>query len=315
MVIEDLLPIYKKMALEIFESSGKRMTGKYLRNRYHMSDTHPELNDYFDLSRIDLKEIPFHLIEKIDPISLGLFRNKIDFIPKFQYKGKKLRRLGLSENQISDVRNLKVFAYLESLNLSKNKFDGNIIIPDFKDLKILYLDNNDLNDFQELVHLEKLEQLILYSNKIGSIPENFNLPNLKWLDLGSNLVAEIPKVISEHPSLKRISLDRNHLKKVGNVFDDIPNLEYIDLTGNKISNYPNRIGDLEKWVWNWDPEFQVYEPSKDNIDWSYPIRWGDSSGDYKRYNYFDKSTRNQVVIKKIVRYSKSSPYNFSKVEV
>ncbi|XVF77251.1 hypothetical protein PTKIN_Ptkin14bG0028100 [Pterospermum kingtungense] len=90
---------------------------------------------------------------------------------------------------------VKIFSMLTSIDLSNNKFEGEIpkVIGNLKSLKGLNLSHNNLN---------------------GSIPDSVgNLINLEWLDLSSNLlIGTIPERLVDLTFLSVFNISKNQLE-------------------------------------------------------------------------------------------------------
>ncbi|TYH74645.1 hypothetical protein ES332_D05G415100v1 [Gossypium tomentosum] len=186
----------------------------------------------------------------------------------FLNKSIPVRYLDLSSNNFSGPLPSFSSLFLESINLSRNKFTGSVSrICNIKVLELLDLSNNLFsglvpdclkrlwsltalnladNSFtgslpSSLGFLTPLEMLSLRGNKFsGELPSSIqNCTKLKFLDLSDNeLSGEVPMWIGQRLSrLVFLSLQRNQFR--GRIPDQLCGLKYLqilDLSVNKISD-------------------------------------------------------------------------------
>lgn len=124
--------------------------------------------------------------------------------------------MDLSNNQISEIKNLESLTALQSLSLSGNQISEIENLDSLTDLHKLYLSKNKISEVQEvkklLETLHSLEFLTLYENpfvetiglKLGS---HFNSDNLHDLKNYFTDIAQNAKTIK---SIKKIMLLGNH---------------------------------------------------------------------------------------------------------
>ena len=147
-------------------------------------------------NNIDETVLPDEVAKYDNLIELVLDSNKFKKLPKCIAKLKKLTRLSICNNMITDIKNVY---YL-------------------KKLKYLVLDNNNLTELDEkLKNLEKLEILHLNHNLITNLDSNLlkqSLNFLKQLDLSSNKLNTIAIEVFTMPSLEILNLSNNKLTKL-----------------------------------------------------------------------------------------------------
>lgn len=102
---------------------------------------------------------------------------------------KKLKRLGLRQNQITDVKipddiapNLQDVDFYDNLISHIRGFDA------CSDLELLDLSFNKIKHIKRIGHLTKLKDLFFVQNKISTIEGLENLTNLRQVELGANRI-------------------------------------------------------------------------------------------------------------------------------
>ena len=156
--------------------------------------------------------IELSLLPKLDTIIM--WHANIRYIPKQISDIKKLKRLNLEDNSISELPGqMAKLKHLHVLELSGNKLttDG---------IKCIY-------QFKNLTTLE------LYKNSIKSVsPEIGNLKTLNELSIGENPLTEIPRSISKLKKLKKIQLgyyETFDWTGAISVLGRLPDLKYLGL--------------------------------------------------------------------------------------
>ena len=96
---------------------------------------------------------------------------------------KSIKRLDLSNQNISDINFLYEFRNIESLNLSNNSIRDISQLQHLFKLKKLNLSNNNLNNLNYLDRCINLEQINLSQNNINNLCELRSLSELKILDI------------------------------------------------------------------------------------------------------------------------------------
>ena len=188
---------------------------------------------------------------------------------------KKLKKLYLNENELSDIKAFEKFEFrdLEILNLGNNKISDIKVLEkvNFKRLKELYLNGNKISDIKilgkvdfknlkilNLGYIDKGESNFEYftidGNKISDINilEGVNFKSLKELHLNGNEISDI-KVLEkvQFEELEILNLGHNKISDI-NVLEKanfknlkILNLGYIDkFNYDKFTRVGNNISDI-----------------------------------------------------------------------
>ncbi|XP_045477554.1 protein lap4 isoform X14 [Harmonia axyridis] len=203
---------------------------------------------------------------------LLLDANHIRDLPKNFFRLHRLRKLGLSDNEINNLPpDIQNFENLVELDVSRNDiqdipesigslralqmadFSSNPIArlpPAFSKLKSLsVLGLNDMSltslpsDFGTLTSLTSLE---LRENLLKELPASISeLSKLERLDLGDNEIESLPVHIGKLPALTELWLDHNQLQKLPPEIGQLRNLAFMDLSENRLEYLPEDIAGLE----------------------------------------------------------------------
>lgn len=148
-------------------------------------------------------------------MELDLSRNSLQKVPQCLYNMPNLRRLNLSENDISELSpEVEFWKKLEALNLSRNKLTAlPQMICKLSQLRRLYL-NDNLLDFDGIPGgIGKLCNLEIFSasnNHLEMIPEGLcRCGALKKLNLSSNRLITLPDAIHLLSDLDQLDLRNN----------------------------------------------------------------------------------------------------------
>nr|CAB3265903.1 protein scribble homolog [Phallusia mammillata] len=202
---------------------------------------------------------------------LLLDSNQIKDLPKTFFRMAKIRKLGLSDNEIQilsqDVCN---FVYLVDFDISRNdlaeipetiKFCKALEVLDLSGnpltklpdgicalLNLKHLNVNDISLIrlpQDVGDLTKLQTLECRENLLQSIPYNLcEISMLEQLDLGNNELEDLPDSINKLKSLRELWLDGNHLTTLPQSIGKLNNLVCLDISENKLEAVPDSIGKL-----------------------------------------------------------------------
>ena len=146
--------------------------------------------EYLSLFNNQIFEIPSNICNLENLSVLDLSKNNISYLPKEFGKCKKLKKLYLLINSITNIETICEIQTLEYLSLFNNQIvEISNNIYKLKNLKDLNLTNNFIYSLpKEFANCEKLRFLYLNNNKIKNIPvELFSLlSNLELLDLREN---------------------------------------------------------------------------------------------------------------------------------
>ncbi len=157
--------------------------------------------------------------------------NPVTAIPQFDAPN--LKRLSLTDSQITTIFLLNNFPNLEEVSLCNGRIDniphlnlphleylvlsGNQISTIPSDLppglSMLCLIGNLITDIANLNNLTQLRTLHLCRNKIDDIPAALKLTSLEWVDLSENQIGSVDlhKMLEQFPELTYINLDKNPL--------------------------------------------------------------------------------------------------------
>ena len=159
---------------------------------------------------------------------------------------KKLRKLCLFNNNISDLNTLQISNtdFLSELYLGNNEIEDitNLSKMNLSNLEILSLFNNKISDISilEKLNCNKLQNLLLKDNNIKNITPlcKAYFPQLKFLDLSYNNIKDIDVLQKvKFPQLRVIYLKNNEIENI-DVLEKV-NFEFINsigLSDNKIKN-------------------------------------------------------------------------------
>ena len=234
-------------------------------------------NNYSDKAR--LKEIPdgikdFQSLEQLD-----LKGNQLESFNNGILKLKKLKKLNVSKNSISQLPDLSSLCNLEFLDCSSNRISE---IPEsiFSISKLKILDfgfNHNIKTISDEIHqLQHLESLNLNANEIESLPMNMSkltnlsslnlsvnplknhleiitkLTKLRSLDISDNTSEDdqisIPNSITNLKSLNSLNMSHCNIVEIPNSIGELKNLEYLNLENCEIESVDPAIGNLVKMV-------------------------------------------------------------------
>ncbi|XP_025115858.1 LOW QUALITY PROTEIN: protein flightless-1 homolog [Pomacea canaliculata] len=146
---------------------------------------------------------------------VDLSYNDLPRVPEALYKLESLRRLNLSNNEITELSlMIDVWVNLETLNLSRNKLTAlPVSIHKLVSLRKLYLNCNQL-DFEGIpANMGKLHDLEIFSaanNNLEMIPEGLcRCGKLKKLILNSNRLITLPDILHLLPELETLDVRDN----------------------------------------------------------------------------------------------------------
>jgi len=192
--------------LEELEIDGDVFSNKMLSNEFF------KLPNLKKLKVRQTYKIP-EQIETSSPVEeITLDDNGITKFPYIFKNLKKLKSLSLKQNQIDGTLTdeIKKFPALEKLDISQNKFEGELIIPD--KLKSLDISDNKFNKYS--------------TKNSNSVLEEFNGSNN---DIGDDFLEEIATI----KSLKQIKIQNlSKITKLPNTIFNLTNVEEFDISKN-----------------------------------------------------------------------------------
>ena len=145
-----------------------------------------------------------------------------------------LKELYLSENQISDLSPLTGLLQLKKLYLSENQISDLSPLTGLLQLKELNLYHNQISDLRPLAELLQLETLYLYENQISDLSPLIGLAQLKKLDLGENQISDLSP-LTGLLQLKTLYLSENQISDMGPL-SGLLQLKELDVHINRISD-------------------------------------------------------------------------------
>ncbi|KAH7728046.1 PDZ-domain-containing protein scribble [Aphelenchoides avenae] len=228
--------------------------------------------DSLDKRQCNLQAIPSDIERYARTLEeLLLDMNHIKELPKSLFRLQKLRRLGLSDNDIHRLPpEISALMNLVELNLSRNDISD---LPEdlrvCKQLLILDISSNpiarlpdsitqvtslthlSLNDTsltklpQDIGKLEALKSLEVRENHLRNLPQSISkLVNLVRFDLGQNELDDLPPEIGYMRSLQELYLDENSLESLPEGILRCGALEQLDASSNRLLGLPEELGEL-----------------------------------------------------------------------
>lgn len=194
-----------------------------------------------DLSRRRIENIPFSDIPA-NTAWLILSNNVIRRIPREIEKFRKVERLALNDNSISEVsESLQVLSRLSWVDMTRNRLKTLPSGLAFTHLVGLGLSENEFEEIPECVYnFQALRKFGFFANKIRFVsPRIQNLRNLVKLDLSNNLIEELPDEICTLRSLAWLNISNNKLKRLPKNFGELVNLEELGLGNNCLEHLPS----------------------------------------------------------------------------
>lgn len=178
-------------------------------------------NDLF-ANNPKLKEALYKSIKEYDADDVTLPGSVNEWHPQ-KADMEKIKKLGLSGNDISDISFLEYFPNLEELRLDNNKISDLKPLESLTKLKKLSIQNNGLTDISSISKVSTLKDLYLNGNQISDVSLISNLSNLEYLFIANNNISEIGYLakIAKH-NLRHIEAQSNHIDdfyKINNIID------------------------------------------------------------------------------------------------
>jgi len=266
-------------------------------------------NNIYDNSILLLNEFnkKYHLniqnmeIDELDLENKNIRNEGLKDLSKLEFK--KLKKLYLNNNNISDIKDLEKLKFdkLELLSLDYNKISDIDALKNcnFGELKELSLKINSIADINvlEKVKFDKLEKLDLVNNKISDIKvlEKVNFKELKYLNLKNNNISDINVLEKvKFDKLEILSLEDNNITDI-NILEKV---NFKQLKGLYLKN--NNISDLEvlKRVKFKNLKTIDLGDDKNITDTLYDIKKRYSNKDIGKNNYKKFNYKTQVGMRK-----------------
>uniref|UniRef100_A0A1S3CFZ2 Leucine-rich repeat-containing N-terminal plant-type domain-containing protein n=1 Tax=Cucumis melo TaxID=3656 RepID=A0A1S3CFZ2_CUCME len=155
---------------------------------------------------------------------------------------KQLKTLDLSYNAFSHFTANQGLNKLESLNLTRNYFDNQIIpsLSGLPSMNKLVLEANLLKGSITLLGLEHLTELHLGVNQLNEILQLQGLENLRVLDLSYNRLNMLPE-LRGLKRLRVLDLNGNHLDGTIQGLDGFSSLNKLEILNLQNNNFNNSI--------------------------------------------------------------------------
>lgn len=177
---------------------------------------------------------------------LGLHDNRIADITPLAELRWNLRRLWLSDNEITSVAALARLTALQHLLLTANEITEVRSLADLTALQWLLLGDNRIADVTPLADLTNLELLSLNANQIVDLTPLANLTSLRSLDLTGNRVADV-SALANLTALGVLWLRGNQIADITPVAN-LTGLIHLRLGNNLISDLRplEQLGNLDE---------------------------------------------------------------------
>jgi internalin A len=153
-------------------------------------------------------------------------------------KLRKLRKLDLSGNKISDLKPLSVFTNLADIDLSRNRISDLQPLAKLKELNTLSLHTNQIGSLSSLRMINRLAWLDLSNNQIRSIEPLKNLQMLTVLYIANNKISDL-KLFSNEANFRdlgSLDLSYNQIEDLNPLALGGKKLTTLDLSHNRIVN-------------------------------------------------------------------------------
>ncbi|KAF2677825.1 L domain-like protein [Lentithecium fluviatile CBS 122367] len=176
-------------------------------------DDFPEDEDEIDLVHLRISSIPALRLERFRKLKrLCLRQNQITDVEIPEVLAPTLVELDLYDNLISHVRGFDAFTELTSLDLSFNK----------------------IKHIKRVNHLTKLRDLYFVQNKIGAIEGLEGLSHLRQVELGANRIREIQN-LETLTGLEQLWLGKNKITELKGL-DTLANLTILSIQSNRLTS-------------------------------------------------------------------------------
>ncbi|KAF2448176.1 L domain-like protein [Karstenula rhodostoma CBS 690.94] len=148
---------------------------------------------------------------------------------------KKLKRLGLRQNQITNVEIPDDIApQLQDLDFYDNLISHIKGFDACSELVLLDLSFNKIKHIKRINHLTKLKDLFFVQNKISTIEGLEGLTNLRQVELGANRIREIQN-LETLTGLEQLWLGKNKITELKGL-DALTNLKILSIQSNRLTS-------------------------------------------------------------------------------
>ena len=176
---------------------------------------------------------------------LGLNENLIEEIPKEITNLKKLQRLELDYNNISNLPDLKGLDSLDEMWLNNNALENEDLmkLDRLEHVRVLYVALNKITKVPIMKNLKSLQELYLnynYITDLSGFADNDSFPALKRLDLGSNNI-DNAESFRKREGLSILRVDKNCIK-------DFSPLEELEERGTYVGGMHEQLESCERKI-------------------------------------------------------------------
>lgn len=177
-----------------------------------LNETRNQKRLELNLSGLDLKNVPFDLLEMPWLTHLRLERNSIEKIEHLDAL-LDLENLSFATNKIRKIENLTALTKLKELDLTSNEISELENLENLTSLVRLELRRNQISSVQNLTQVGSLEVLGLSDNQIVSLKGIEELKQLSILYASNNKVRQVDE-LAGLKNLKRIILTNNQIQSI-----------------------------------------------------------------------------------------------------
>jgi len=146
----------------------------------------------------------------------------------------KVKKLGLGQNKLTDVKGLKNLTQLTHLVLLRNRLTDVKGLENLSQLAELQLQDNQLTDVKGLEKLTNLKGLWLNHNRLTNVRGLEKLTQLKSLNLMDNRLTDV-RGLEKLTQLKSLNLMGNRLTDVRGL-EKLTQLKSLNLIGNRLTD-------------------------------------------------------------------------------
>lgn len=190
-------------------------------------------------------ELPVDFDKYQNLIEIILDSNLFKAVPKSLINFKKLNRLSIRNNMISDFKNIENLHKLHYLVADNNEISRiDETFSNIDELELLHLKGNSISYIHPSLlkkNFNQLKQLNLSYNKLQHVPvELLKLPRIEILNLGNNLITKLPMLpvtFKRAIQMVLIDLSSNFITKFYEYLLSLAS--FIDLSSNKIQSLPS----------------------------------------------------------------------------
>ncbi len=157
-------------------------------------------------------------------IALGLYNQKLSYIPEIIDYLDGIEKLYLNNNNLSSLPNS---------------------ICNLPNIKVLNLKSNTLTNLPKCIgELKNLKMLNLRSNRLTVIPDSIgNLVNLEFIDMDWDKV-KLPETVINWSKITKLDLSKRGYTSLHNSLGNLTNLIKLNISNNKLTSLPETIGNL-----------------------------------------------------------------------